>query len=235
MDVSPDRLVARARERFDAGDAYGAIHLLTEAIASGEAFADAHHLLGVAYAMVGKREEAVPEFDRALELNPRYVEAHLNRAVTLSELGRSDEAGEAFAAAQRLGAVDQSGFPSPVGSRLANLHAELADAYLEGGAPREAIHQLEVAVKLRPEFVDLRYRLARLRLDEGDIETARHELEELVRERPTFLEARASLGMARYLLKDHAGARDAWEACREATPGDAKITAFLRLLDRVGG
>ena len=65
MDGTTSRLVARARERLDAGDAYGAIHFLKEALATGKAFADAHNLLGLATAAVGQREEALAEFDRA--------------------------------------------------------------------------------------------------------------------------------------------------------------------------
>ena len=59
MDARPDHLLKSARERFDAGDPYGAIHLLTELIASGQAFADAHNLYGLCHAVVGKQEEAL--------------------------------------------------------------------------------------------------------------------------------------------------------------------------------
>jgi Flp pilus assembly protein TadD len=65
-----------ARERFDAGDPYEAIHLLTELVASGQAFADAHNLYGLCHAIVGRQEEALAAFDRALQLNARYVDAH---------------------------------------------------------------------------------------------------------------------------------------------------------------
>ncbi|MGD0484908.1 MAG: tetratricopeptide repeat protein [Gemmatimonadales bacterium] len=234
MDARPDRQVARAKERLDAGDAYGAIHLLREVVATGKAFADAHHLLGLAYAMVGQREEALAEFDRALALNPRYVDAHLNRAVTLNDLGRSDEATAAFAAAQGLGAVDHTGFSAPVASQLANLHAELGEAYVEAGGIAQAIVQFEAAAALRPEFLDLRYRLARLRLGEGDAAGARQDLEAILAARPGYDAARASLGLACYLEGDREAARAAWEACRARTPGDPKVVAYLALLERVG-
>jgi tetratricopeptide (TPR) repeat protein len=234
MDARPDRQVARAKERLDAGDAYGAIHLLREVVATGKAFADAHHLLGLAYSMVGQREEALAEFDRALALNPRYVDAHLNRAVTLNDLGRSEEATAAFAAAQGLGAVDHTGFPAPVASQLANLHAELGEAYMEAGGMAQAILQFEAAAALRPEFLDLRYRLARLRLGEGDAAGARTDLEAILAARPGYDAARASLGLACYLLGDRAGARSAWEACRAKSPDDPKVVAYLALLERVG-
>jgi tetratricopeptide (TPR) repeat protein len=233
MDIQPDRIVERAKERIDAGDPYGAVHLLREVTASGRAFADAHHLLGLAYSMVGQKEEALAEFDRALGLNPKYVDAHLNRAVTLNELGRYDEAVAAFAAAQRLGGVDHTGFPAPEASRLANLHAQLAEAYVEAGGIREAIEQYAKAAQLRPEFLDLRYRLARLRLEVGDVELARRELEVILEERPGFFDARAAFGMACYLQGDTAVARAAWQQCRGERPDEPRITAYLALLDRV--
>ena len=233
MDARPDRQVTRAKERLDAGDPYGAIHLLREVVATGQAFADAHHLLGLAYSMVDQREAALGEFDRALALNPRYLEAHLSRAVTLNDLGRADEAGAAFAAARDLGAIDHTGFPAPVASRLANLHAELGEAYVEAGGAAQAIAQFEAAAALRPEFLDLRYRLARLRLAEGDAAGARRDLEAILIARPGYEAARASLGMACYLAGDREGARSAWEACRAGAPDDRKIAAYLSLLERV--
>jgi len=233
MDIQPDRMVAKAKERIQAGDPYGAVHLLREVVATGRAFADAHHLLGLAYSMIGQAQDALGEFDRALALNPRYVDALLNRAVTLNELGRYDDAVAAFGAAQGLGRVDHTGFPAPEASRLANLHAELAEAYVEAGGLRAAIEQYAKAAELRPEFLDLRYRLARLRLEVGEVGVAREELEAILRERPTFYDARAALGMACYLQGDPAAARDAWRQCRTERPDEPRITAYLALLDRV--
>jgi tetratricopeptide (TPR) repeat protein len=234
MDARPDHAVAHARERLDAGDAYGVIHLLREVVAGGGAFADAHQLLGLAYAVIGQLDSALAEFDRALALNPHYVEAHLNRAVTLNDLGRCDEATAAFAAAQDLGAVDRTGFAAPVASRLANMHADLGEAYVEADGYREAIWQFEAAVALRPEFLDLRFRLARVRLDEGDTAGARRDFEAILAERPGYDAARVSLGMACYMMGDFAAARRVWQECLERTPDDPRLGAYLALLERVG-
>src|SRR5207249_11256770 len=68
MDVSPERLVEQANERFQLQDYYGAIHLLEEVIATGRAFADAHHLLGVSYSLAGQPDKALEQLDRALEI-----------------------------------------------------------------------------------------------------------------------------------------------------------------------
>ena len=42
MDISPHRLLERAKERFELGDYFGCVHLLEELIESGRAIADAH-------------------------------------------------------------------------------------------------------------------------------------------------------------------------------------------------
>ena len=92
MDISPNRLLERAKERFALGDYSGAIHLLEDLIEGGCAFADAHQLLGLSYHMVGRSDTALESFGHALELNPRYVEAHIHRGIVLSDLGRTGEA-----------------------------------------------------------------------------------------------------------------------------------------------
>jgi Flp pilus assembly protein TadD len=96
MAGQTERLLARARDRFTVQDYYGAIYLLEEIVATGRAFADVHHLIGVSLSLLGRPEEALVQFARALELNPRYLEALIHQGLILSELGRSHEAEEAF-------------------------------------------------------------------------------------------------------------------------------------------
>jgi tetratricopeptide (TPR) repeat protein len=50
----------------------------------------------MALAALGKEEEAVEQFQHALEINPRYLEARLNLAITLRDMGRAEEAREQF-------------------------------------------------------------------------------------------------------------------------------------------
>src|SRR2546422_65765 len=102
MDVSPEHMVEQARERFQLQDYYGAIHLLEEVIATGRAFADAHHLLGLSYSLVGQAEQALAQLDRALQLNPQYVEALIHKAIVLNELGREYEADASLRRAAKL-------------------------------------------------------------------------------------------------------------------------------------
>src|SRR5690242_8548600 len=160
MDVSPEHLVDQANERFQLQDYYGAIHLLEEVIATGRAFADAHHLLGLSYSLAGQSEKALEQLDRVLALNPNYIEALIHRALVLNELGREEEANAVLRRARQVTGGDRrAGFHGHVAAKLANQHAALGQAYYEAGGLNEAIAQYEAALELGPGFHDLRYKL----------------------------------------------------------------------------
>jgi len=235
MAGQTERLLGRARDRFTVQDYYGTIYLLEEIVASGRAFADVHHLIGVSLSLLGRPEEALIQFARALELNPRYLEALIHQGLVLTELGRSDEAEEAFQRAVESTAPSSAGLPAPVAARLANQHAELGDAYAEAGALARAIEQYEHALELGPGFQDLRYRMARVMLEAGRPLEAREALEEVLASRPNFVDAEAALGLAHFLSGDGVGARDVWRACLARRPENARVEAYLAMLGRTGG
>jgi tetratricopeptide (TPR) repeat protein len=234
MAGQTELLLARARERFVVQDYYGAVHLLESVVDSGRAFADVHHLLGVSLSLLGQGHRALAELDRALELNPHYVEALIHRGLVLNELGRTEEAEQAFNHATASLSQTTSGLPAPVAAQLANRHAELAETYAGAGALDRAIQQYERALELGPEFHDLRYRMARVMIDAGRPLEAREALESVLRARPNFVDAEAALGLARYLSGDAAGAREVWQGCLERRPENARVDAYLAMLERAG-
>jgi tetratricopeptide (TPR) repeat protein len=232
MAAQPDRLLARARERFAVQDYYGAVHLLEEIVGGGRSFADVHHLLGVSLSLLGQAERALGEFARALELNPRYLEALIHQGLVLNELGRAAEADESFRRATSSVAPPSTGLPAHVAARLANLHAELAEAYSEGGAPDRAVEQYQRALELGPAFHDLRYRMARVLIETGRPLEAREALEEVLEARPNFVDAEAALGLAHYLSGDAIGAQEIWKRCLERRPENVRVEAYLAMLSR---
>ena len=234
MAGQTELLLARARERFVVQDYYGAVHLLESVVDSGRAFADVHHLLGVSLSLLGQAERALGELKRALDLNPQYVEALIHQGLVLNELGRTDEAQEAFGRAAEHLAKPTAGLPAPVAAQLANRHAELAETYANAGAIERAIAQYQAALELGPEFHDLRYRMARLLLEAGRPLEAREALEQVVGARPNFVNAEAALGLAHYLSGDAGGARSVWEACLARRPENARVEAYLAMLSRAG-
>ena len=234
MAGQTELLLARARERFVVQDYYGAVHLLESVVDSGRAFADVHHLLGVSLSLLGQSDRALGELGRALELNPQYVEALIHQGLVLNELGRTDEAQDAFGRAAEHLAKPTAGLPAPVAAQLANRHAELAETYAAAGVLSRAVEQYECALELGPSFHDLRYRMGRLLLEAGRPLEAREALEEVVRARPNFVDAVAALGLAHYLSGDAGGAREVWEDCLARRPENARVEAYLAMLTRAG-
>ena len=234
MAAQTERALTRARERFAVQDYYGTVHLLEEIAAGGRAFADVHHLLGVSLSLLGQRDRALAEFARALELNPRYLEALIHQGLVLYEMGRDVEAEDSFRRASASLTPSSNGLAAPIAARLANQHAELAEAYAEAGALDRAVEEYQRALELGPGFVDLRYRMARLLLESGRSLEAREALEEVLRSRPNFVDASAALGLAHYLSGDALGARDIWKKCLQRRPENARVEAYLAMLGRTG-
>jgi tetratricopeptide (TPR) repeat protein len=231
LDSATD-LIARARERFAVRDYHGAVLLLREAVVEGMAYADAQNMLGLSLALVGRQDEAIAAFDAALALNSRYVEAHLNRAVLLNDMGRLAEAREAFETAQHLGKPDETGFPVMVANRLANAHAALAGDYRAAGALDEAVAQYERALELRPGYADVRLALARALTERGRHREAAGQLDEVLRIRPEWLDAMLLRGLTAYLQGDLAGADRVWTAAADRHPEEPRIEIYRSMLAR---
>ncbi|MEJ2716698.1 MAG: tetratricopeptide repeat protein, partial [Deltaproteobacteria bacterium] len=79
-----------------------AIALLKRSLSLAES-AEAHNLLGIAYARTGHTERALEEFRRAFKLKPVLSGVADNAANTLMDLGRSNAAREFCVRAQKLG------------------------------------------------------------------------------------------------------------------------------------
>jgi tetratricopeptide (TPR) repeat protein len=80
-------LAWQALSRFDK-----ATRCFEDAVDADPNLASAQTGLGNTYAHFGRHGEALPHYDRALELDPRSAITHTNRALTLEALGRIEEA-----------------------------------------------------------------------------------------------------------------------------------------------
>ena len=226
-----ERLIARGRDAYARAEYAAAVADLREVVRRQPRFADVHHLLGVCLALIGRPLEALEAFDRAIDINPRYVEALINRAITLYELGRYDDARHSFEFASEADLEEGVGrFPSVLATRLAQGHAELAALYQQAGELNEAVAQLRRAVELRPRFADIRNRLARTLIDSGDPDAAIRELEQILQVNPNFSSARINLGLAWYRSGDPEAARREWEKCLAQRPEDPQVLGYVRML-----
>jgi len=231
LEASPD-LLTLAKERFAVRDYHGAALLLTTLTHEGPSFADAFNLLGLSLAMLDRSDEAVTAFDQALRVNPRYVEAYLNRAVVLNQLGRIADAHESMARAAELGAADESGYPAVVANKLANAHAALGNDYRAAGSLDRAIEQYRRALELRPAFSDIRLALGRALVEQGRHGEAVAVLDEVLSVRPSWLDAMLLRGLAAYLQGDLEAASRVWDDASTRHPEEPRLEIYRSMLAR---
>jgi tetratricopeptide (TPR) repeat protein len=227
--MNTDQLIARGKECLAQNDYVGAIAALREASEREPGYADVRHLLGLALGLAGQPEAALEEFDKALALNPSYVEAYLNRAITLNDLGRYEEAREAFRLAWDSDHSAGRPFSRSVSARLANLHMELGDLYADLGSYEEAVEQYRKATSLRPDFLDIRTKLARSLMERGELKLALEELNDVLAENSEYVEARVSLGLVYYRAGEYDAASAEWRTCLQHAPDHPKARAFLNM------
>jgi tetratricopeptide (TPR) repeat protein len=232
MDQRINQLIDRGQQSYERGDYVAALADFREVLAHSPRYADIRHLAGLCLSFLGQGEAALEEFDRALAINDQYVEAHLNRALTLNELGRYDEARQAFERAGYYEYATSGRFPAAITARLANVHAEVGDIYMEAGAPMEAAVQYRRALEMRPRFHDIRNKLAQALLNLGDLDGAEEQLKTALAGNPHYVPARMNLGLVYYRRGNPSQAAREWEECRVMEEENPQLRAYLAMLEK---
>lgn len=215
-----------AKREFDKAD-----QLLRQVLEVDDRFADVHDMLGVIAHSKGNFLQAEHHFERALQLNPSYTEAALNLAVTYNDRGKYEAAREVYTRIQGKPTGSLATLDPFARGKLANMHADIAQAYADCGLPRSAIDELEKAVELCPHFADLRTRLGNLLREAGEHGRAREHYEAAVGARPNYVVARVQLGVTLLALGDTAGAEESWKKALELEPDNTQAKMYMRMLE----
>ena len=229
MDDRTKQLLALGREHYEKREFEKAEHYLQQVVERDVEFADVFNMLGVIKHDRGQFEEAQKAFEKALELNPKYTEAALNLSVTYNDLGLYSEAKKTYQQAISGGEEDPGSLDPFAKGKIANLHAETAQAYADVGMISEAQHELRKAVLLCPHFADLRLRLANLYRQQSDLDAAKFELHEALGHKPKYVPARVALGVVMLARGDAQKAVAAWEQALEDDPGNKAAEMYLRM------
>lgn len=229
MDERTKQLLTLGREHYEKREFDKAEHYLKQVAERQLKYADVYNMLGVIHHDRGRFEEAQAAFEEAMQINPNYTEAALNLAVTYNDLGRYDEAKRIYQAALSKGEESPGQLDPFVKGKIANLHGEVAQAYVDAGLIAEAMHELRKAVLLCPHFADLRLKLANLYRQQGDLDAARFELDEAIRAKPGYVPARIAYGVVRLAQGDSAGAVKQWETALEHDPKNKTAQMYLRM------
>ena len=145
---------------------------LDEAGRQFKADADIQVALGYAYQRLGRREDAMAAFDRALAIEARHPQAHAFRGMTLEEMGQAAQALEAYRAVVGGDAKSQS---------LSASKTKLAVAAYKEKRVADARALAQEAVAADPRNAHARYMLGVCAFEQGDRKTAGEQEYELTR------------------------------------------------------
>jgi tetratricopeptide (TPR) repeat protein len=230
LDDKLKQAIALGREHYEKREYDKAEHFLSKVIEQGGTrFADLHNMLGVIHHDKGQLEQARDEFRRAVELNPHYTEAALNLAVTYNDLGEYEKAQQVYRSAITRDVRGAEEIDSFAKGKIANIHADLGQAYLDVGMPNEAVQEYRNAIRLCPHFADLRVKLANVYRQMGDLVAARYELEEAIRVRPGYNPARIAMGVLLLVSGQRQKATTLWEEALRLEPDNKAAQMYLRM------
>ncbi len=133
--------------------------------------------------------EAIPEYEKALELNPQYHAIHNSLGLALMGIGRPDEAIPHFEKA--LEAYPES----------ADLHNNFGRALAMRERLDEAMAEFQKAAQLDPKSAEAQTNIGRAWAAKGRIEDAIPPLERAVALNPDLVEAQYYLGAALYYAR----------------------------------
>ncbi len=236
MDTRLKSLIAQGKEHYAKREFDKAEPVLREALAQGgETFADVHNMLAFILHDRGDRIGAEQHFRLAVEINPQYMEALLNLAVVCGELGKYEEAHRIYHRIRELEGREKIMDPL-VRGKLANMHAELAQAYVEADCPSEAIDELRKAIRWCPNFADLHVKLGSIFKDHNKPEQAREHFATACTVNPKYVPARVLLGMTLFSLHQIDDAIAEWNAALAIEPENKNAQMYLRMAEaqRIG-
>lgn len=230
MDESLKNDLLLGREHYERREYEAAEKHLTEALKHAQNYADVYNMLGVIQHDRGDFQEARKFFEKAVEINPHYTEASLNLSVTYNDLGLYSEARKAYADMRERAASD-SKMPDPFArKKIANMHGELASAYAEFGMLHEAVAEYRKALRLAPQFADLRTRLGNVLRELGDLDGAKMEYREALRHNPRYVNAHVVLGVTMLTQGRRDEARECFENALSIDPTNKSAQMYMRMV-----
>ena len=148
------------------------------------------NLMGVSAAQIGKREDAILAFQKAISIKPDYAEAYNNMGATLKDQGKLDEAIQAY-------------------NRAISIKPDYAEANYnvgvtlkEQGKLDEAIQAYKKALSIKPDYAEAYNNMGNAFKEQGKLEEAIEVFNKAVLVKPNFAEAYNSLAFLKLMTDD---------------------------------
>ena len=177
-----------------------------------------HYNLGLALVLKGRVDEAIVQFHKALEIDPRNSNAHDNLGSALVQKGEGDEAieeyqkalqdnpdnfeahnnlGHAFLKRKELdAAIVQFQQAVRLNPSFADSRISLSNALLQKGQVDEAIPQFHKALEISPNVAGIHFNLANALVQKGEMDEAIEQYKEALKIDPNYVDVHNNLGIA---------------------------------------
>ncbi len=144
----------------------------------------AHNNLGNALLQKGRVEDAMVQFQEALQINPDYAPAHNNLGNVLIQKGKMDEAMVHFQRALDL---------KP---DYAEAHNNLGNVLLQKGRVDEAVAHYQKALQINADYAEAHNNLGRALIQKGSVDEAMVHYQKALQINPNNAKAHNNLGYA---------------------------------------
>jgi tetratricopeptide (TPR) repeat protein len=144
----------------------------------------AHNNLGNDLLQKGRVDDAISQYQMALQIKPNYAEAHNNLGNALPQKGRVDDA------------ISQCQMALQIKPDYAEAHNNLGNALLQKGSVDDAISQYQTALQIRPDYVEAHNNLGNAFLQKGSVAEAISQFQQALQIKPDYAEACNNLGNA---------------------------------------
>ena len=211
-------VLERARVLIENGSSQQAVPTIKSYLLQHPNDAEAHCLLGTAFAVIPRRSEALDELREAVRLNPNSARFEYSLASALARFVEFDKAKAAF---ERTISLDP---------RLADAHIGLALILAEQKDFNTAEQQLKQAIQIQgvtAAAAHTHYLLGEILGQKSEFGPAMKEFEEAVHLQPRESAAWFAIGKLKSEREDHKAAIEAFKKSVELTPQDPDGHRFL--------
>ena len=184
------------------------------------------NLLGFVFHKQSQFSKALNCFEKAWQSDPSFVEARLNYAVTLCDLGHYPKAQATMKEAGEYADLQLSQTHLTL-QRLAQSHEELGDDYQKCGMELRAQNEYQKSLGLCKDNPQVRIKLARIFIRAHNYERAQKELEATLTDPEFGEEARCWLGILSLQQGDRDQTLSHWQSYEK--PRSRLLQAYLSL------
>jgi tetratricopeptide (TPR) repeat protein len=142
------------------------------------------NIIGAAHKSLGKLEEAIEAYNKALAIKPDLAETYYNLGNALKDQGKLEEAVDAY-------------------NKAISLKPDLADAYYnmgnalkDQGKLEEAVDAYNKAISIKPDHAEAYYNMGIALKDQGKLEEAVDAYNKAISIKPDHAEAYNNMGLA---------------------------------------